>query len=108
MLKQALDAIKQAETDADQILAMARKRAQNTRKSADDKKAEADAMKVEAARHEAELLISRYEKEAYAILEEAKQTTVRMGVQIDRLATMNKAMALNKAVERIVRKNGHR
>lgn len=108
MLKQALDSLKKAENDAEQLVASAKVRALEIRKAAEQKKAAMDEEKVESAKCESVSLLARYKAEADAIIAEAETESMKQAKAIDRIADANKGKALNKAVERIVRKNGHR
>lgn len=108
MLKQALDSLKKAETDAEQLVASARIRALEIRKAAEVKRAAMEEEKVESARYEAASVLARYKAEADGIMAAAEIEGAKQAEELDRIAEANMGRALNRAVERIVRKNGHR
>ncbi len=108
MLKQALDSLKKAENDAEQLVSSAKVRALEIRKAAELKKAAMEEEKVESARCEAASVLARYKAEADEITAVAGIEGAKQAEALDRTAEANKGRALNRAVERIVRKNGHR
>lgn len=108
MLKQALDTLKKAELDAEQVVVSARRRAQEIRKSAEDSRKSHEEEKVFSSRCEAKAMLHRYEDEAKVVFEGSRKESDSATAEIDRLAGVNMSKAMNKAVERIVRRNGHR
>lgn len=108
MLKQALDVLKKAEADAEQTVSSARRRSTEIRGIAEAKKAEAISNAVAAAEAEASAIVSKYEAESNSIKAAAERRSVEESKLIGKTAADNKVKALNKAVERIVRRNGHR
>lgn len=107
MLKQALDSLKKAEADADQLVASAKVRALEIRKAAEQRKNALGQEKVESAKYQAASVLARYKSEADAIIMETEAESRRQAEAIDMIAATNKNKALNKAVERIVKRVGH-
>lgn len=108
MLKQALDVLKKAETDAELTVASAKKRSAEIRNKAEEEKAELISKSIAAAKAEALAVASRYEAEADSIKADSERKSVEEAKLIEKAAAANRTKALNKAVERIVRRNGHR
>jgi vacuolar-type H+-ATPase subunit H len=108
LLKQAIDALKKAETDAEQVIQSAKRHSAEIRKQAEEEKALAISKAVQAAELESASLASKFESEAEAIKADASRKAVDESKLVEKSANANRARALNKAVERIVRRNGHR
>lgn len=108
MLKQALDVLKKAEADAEQTVSSARRRSTEIRSIAEAAKAETISRAIAAAEAEALAIASRYEAESNSIKAAADRRSAEESTLIGKIASENRVKALNKAVERIVRRNGHR
>lgn len=108
MLKQALDVLKKAESDAEQMVASAKRRSNEMRKQAEDEKEALVRKATEDAGVRAADAGAGYSDEAARIAAEARSKAVDQAAALAKTAQANHSRALNKAVERIVRRNGHR
>lgn len=108
LLKQALDVLKKAESDAEQMVASAMRRSNEIKKQAEDDKEARIRKAVEEAGVRATEIIAGRLDEAAAIAADAESKAALQAAQLAKTAAANHSRALNKAVERIVRRNGHR
>ena len=108
MLKQALDVLKKAESDAEQMVASARRRSNEMKKQAEEEKEAKLRKAAEDAGVKAGEIMAYYSQEAEKIAADAEEKAAEQAEKLAKNAASNHGKALNKAVERIVRRNGHR
>ena len=108
LLKQALDVLKKAESDAEQMVASARRRSNEMKKQAEEEKEAKLRKAAEDAGVKAGEIMAYYSQEAEKIAADAEEKAAEQAGKLAKNAATNHGKALNKAVERIVRRNGHR
>lgn len=108
MVEEALQVLLKAEADAEQLVADAKAKSHEIIKKAERSAQEEMDVSIADGKSKASNVAAEYDSKARAEREEVKAVTAGKIAEDEKFASANKAIALKKAMERIVRANGHR
>ena len=108
LVEEALQILLKAEADADLLVTDAKSKSHDIIRKAELSAQEEIDNSVAHGKSRASAMAAEYGSKAAAEMEAVKAETAKKIAECEKKASVNKAVALKKAMERIVRANGHR